>query len=211
MIEVRSTVLVKMKYVRNETARLQVLRDEILPELGWQERIESMLHGHAQQSLFVRSSEWDSLADWEAAQARGAENQAYQDWLKEVVNVERTGHEREVFTILEPATPADRTPGKVEIRSAYTVPFHKLGQAHECWKRGQEAIWPLLNWSGQNQQMLFGKAFLSMFVWSSVWDSVGEYEQSLSGVGQVPEFAAWFGEWKEIADYGSTREIFKIL
>lgn len=185
-------------------------REDLWPLLNWQGRIQQMLHGKAQQSMFVWSSEWENMAAWEAGMARTLDCQEYKEWSREMNKLRVYGDEREVFSILEPAQPTDNTPGKIEVRSSYLVQIQRVREAQEIMRRGQETIWPMLNWSGQNQQMLHGKASQSMFVWSSVWDSLGRWEESMAKT-YFPEFQAWYKEFREIVDFGGPREIFKNL
>lgn len=210
MIEVRSTYLIKMKDVNNAITLWRKGRDTVWPQLGWRGRIQQMLHGYAQQSLFVWSSEWESMAAWEEGMARTRGHPAYLEWSAEINQVRVYGSEREVFTILEPYTPGDATPGKVEVRSSYLVPIQNIPQIQELARRGQETLWPLLNWSGQYQQMLHGKAAQSLFVWTAVWDNLGGWEQAMANTGG-PEFQAWFTAWKDLCDFGGPREIFRNL
>lgn len=85
MIEVRSSYLVKMTDAEGDLVDLwRHGRDAIWPQLNWNGRIQQMLHGHAQQSLFVWSSEWEDLATWEAAMARAKDHQEHQAWIKEM-------------------------------------------------------------------------------------------------------------------------------
>jgi len=211
MIEVRSSYLVKMKDRNQATTLWRQARDTIWPLLGWQGRIQQMLFGHAQQSLFVWSAEWENMAAWEAGMARPTQCQEYKDWAKEMNKFRVYGGEREVFEILEPRLPADNTPGKVEVRSSYIVQIQNRKKAQEILRRGQEMVWPLMGWSGQNQQMLHGKASQSMFVWSSVWDNLAAWEQAQDKTPGSEEFKAWWREWLEIADFGGPREVFRNL
>ena len=115
-----------------------------------------------------------------------------------------------VFRIVEPSQRIDTTSGAVEVRSSYLVPMTKVTRAEEIARRGQETIWPLLGWGGQNQQMLHGKNAQSAFVWTSVWPSLGEWEAGMARTG-IPEFQAWFADWRDCVDFGGEREIFRIL
>ena len=211
MIEVRSSYLVKMKDVRQAMKLWKEARDTLWPILEWQGRIQQMLHGHAQQSLFVWSSVWESMAAWEAGMARTLDCQEYQDWSREMNKIRVYGEEREVFSIVEPWTPQDNTSGKAEVRSSYIVQIQNVRQARAIMQQGQEKIWPILDWSGQNQQMLHGKAAQSMFVWSSVWDSLAAWEQGMARTADSEEFQAWYKDFKEIVDFGGPREIFRNL
>src|SRR5437870_4687512 len=197
MIEVRSSYLVKMRDVNAATELWQHGRDSVWPALNWSGRIQSMLHGHAQQSLFVWSGQWASLAEWEAAMARTRDSREYQDWSEEMNKLRVFGSEREVFSVLEPALPLDATPGKVEVRSAYLIQIQQVRRAQEHLRKMQEDVWPSLNWGGQNQQMLHGKAAQSMFVWASVWDSVAAWELGMANTRSSEAFRSWWAEWKE--------------
>lgn len=143
--------------------------------------------------------------------ARTLHCQEYKDWAKEMNKIRIYGAEREVFEILEPSLPGDNTPGKVEVRSSYIVQIQNGGKAKEILGRGQETIWPLMNWSGQNQQMLHGKASQSMFVWSSVWDKLAAWERAMDSTIGNKEFGSWWREFLEIADFGGPREVFRNL
>ena len=200
MIEVRSSYLVKMKDVNDAMTLWREGRDTVWSELGWTGRIQQMLHGFAQQSLFVWSSEWESLADWEAGMAKTHDSSAYQAWSKEMNKLRVYGSEREIFSILEPYTPADNTSGKVEIRSSYVVPIENIAKVKESARYSQENLWTLLDWSGQYQQMLHGKSSQSQFVWTATWDSLGVWEQAMANTGGA-EFQAWFTEWKSLCDF----------
>jgi hypothetical protein len=68
-----------------------------------------------------------------------------------------------------------------------------------------------MGWSGQNQQMLHGKASQSMFVWSSAWDDLATWERAMDSTIGNEDFKSWWREWLEIADFGSTREVFRNL
>ena len=210
MIEVRSSYLVRMAEVNRAAEMWRQSRDQIWPLLGWTGRVEQMLHGKAQQSTFVWSSEWENLAAWEAGMARTRDHQEYQEFSREFNEIRTYGTEREVFRIIEPSHRIETTSGAVEVRSSYLVPMTKVAQAESVARRGQETIWPLLGWGGQNQQMLHGKNAQSAFVWSSVWPSLGEWEAAMARTGG-PEFQAWFSDWRDCVDFGGEREIFRIL
>ena len=94
------------------------------------------------------------------------------------------------------------------MRSSYLVPMAKVRQAQEHMRKGSE----LGGWSGQNLQMLHGKAAQSMFVWSSTWDSLADWEADMANEGPEGEaLGAWFMEWIDIVDFGGPREIFRNL
>ena len=210
MIEVRSSYLVRMADVNRAVELWRHARDHIWPLLGWSGRVEQMLHGRAQQSTFVWSSEWESLAAWEAGMARTRDCAEYQAFAGQFNAVRLYGTEREVLRIVEPYTPMDTTGGAVEVRSSYLVPMTNVGLAEELARRGQETIWPLLGWGGQNQQMLHGKNAQSAFVWTSVWPSLGAWEVAMANTGGL-EFQGWYAEWKACVDVGAEREVFRIL
>lgn len=210
MIEVRSSYLVRMANVNRAIEMWRHSRDTIWPLLGWDGRVEQMLHGKAQQSTFVWSSEWDSLGAWEAGMAKTRECPEYQEFSKEFNQVRVYGTEREIFRVLEPSTRIDTTSGAIEVRSNYLVPMVNIGRTEEVARQGQTEIWPLLGWSGQNQQMLHGKNAQSAFVWTSVWPSLGAWEAAMATTGG-PEFQAWYADWKACVDFGAEREIFRIL
>jgi hypothetical protein len=210
MIEVRSSYLVRMTELNRAVELWRHSRDRIWPLLGWSGRVEQMLHGKAQQSTFVWSSEWENLAAWEAGMARTRDCAEYQTFATAFNEVRAYGTEREVFRICEPYVPMATTSGAVEVRSGYLVPMTKVGRAEAVARRGQETIWPLLGWGGQNQQMLHGKNAQSAFVWTSVWPSLAAWEAAMANTGG-PEFQAWYADWKESVDFGAEREIFRIL
>jgi hypothetical protein len=185
-------------------------RDAIWPLLGWGGRVEQMLHGKAQQSTFVWSSEWDNLAAWEAGMARTRDCAEYQEFAREFNQVRVYGTEREVFRVIEPSERIETTSGAVEVRSGYLVPMTNVARAEALARQGQAEIWPLLGWRGQNQQQLHGKNAQSLFVWTSVWPSLGAWESAMASTGG-PEFQAWYAEWKACVDFGAEREIFRIL
>lgn len=211
MLEVRSSYLVKAKDIKSTIELWKEARVNIWPALSWQGRIQQMLHGHAQQTLFVWSAEWESMAAWEAGMARTLDNKPYQDWAKEMNKLRVYGEEREVFTILEPSTPGDTTPGKVEVRSSYLVQMQNVTRVKDLMCQAQEKVWPALNWSGQNQQMLHGKAAQSMFLWSSTWDNLATWEQAMGKTVGHDIFQAWYKDFLEAVDFGGPREIFKNL
>lgn len=210
MIEVRSSYLVRMADVNRAIEMWRQSRDEIWPLLGWGGRVEQMLHGKAQQSTFVWSSEWENLAAWEEGMARTRDCQEYKDFSRAFNEIRTYGAEREIFRVIEPSERIDTTSGRVEVRSSYLAPMTKVAKAEEIMRRGQEEIWPLLGWSGQNQQMLHGKNSQSAFVWTSTWPSLGEWEAAMARTG-IPEFQAWFAEFRSCIDFGGEREILRIL
>jgi hypothetical protein len=169
-----------------------------------------MLHGKAQQSTFVWSSEWESLAEWEAGLAKAGDSAEFRSFAEEMDGLSIYGTEREVFRVIDPSTPMDTTSGAVEVRSGYLVPLTHVGLAEELARRGQETVWPVLGWRGQNQQMLHGKNAQSAFVWTSVWPSLGAWEAAMASTGG-PEFQTWYADWKACVDVGAEREVFRIL
>jgi len=210
MIEVRSSYLTKMYDVEHGAIdHWKLGRDKIWPLLDWGGRIQQMLHGHAQQSLFVWSSEWKNLGEWETAMAGTKDCQEFEDWYGEMQEKFLLyGSEREIFSVLEPARRAETGTGKLEVRSSYLVPMSKVEQASEHMGKCAN----LSGWQGQNLQMLHGKASQTMFVWSSTWDSLAQWEDSMANRGpDGEELEAWFMEWVEIADFGGPREIFRNL
>ena len=209
MIEVRSAYLVYARNIRNTMALWKEGREKIWPELGFSGRIQQMLHGHVQQSLFVWSSEWQSMADWEAGMARTLDSQNYKEWSAEMNKLRVYGEEREVFKILEPRLDMDNSPGKVEIRSSYMIQIQNLPTALKLFSEGQEKVWPEMGWGGQNQQMLHGKASQSMLVWTSTWDSIDTWEKAMSKTVGNQTFQDWYKKWLDVVDFGGPREIFK--
>ena len=91
------------------------------------------------------------------------------------------------------------------------VQIQKVGLAAEIMKRGQETVWPAMGWSGQNQQMLHGKASQSMFVWTSVWPDLAAWEQGMKRTSGNQVFLDWYKDWNDVVDFGGPREIFRNL
>ncbi len=209
MIEVRSSYLVYAKNIRATMALWKEGRDKIWPELGFSGRIQQMLHGHVQQSLFVWSSEWQSMADWETGMSKTLSSPNYRQWSVEMNKLRVYGEEREVYKILEPRLDMDSSPGKVEIRSSYIIQIQNLPTALKLFSEGQEKVWPEMEWGGQNQQMLHGKASQSMLVWTSVWDSIDSWEKGMSKTLGNQTFQDWYKRWLEVVDFGGPREILK--
>jgi hypothetical protein len=210
MIEVRSSYLVKMKDVREAQVLLQEARKRIWPVLGWQGRLQQMLHGHTQQSLFVWSSEWENLAAWEAGMDRMLSRQEYHEWVSEWNKLQVYGEEREVFRLLEPTVRLDDSPGKIEVRSSYRVSLQNVEQALELAEQDQKMNWQLKELV-QNQMMLLGKAAQSTFVFASMSDSLTAYDQGISSLTVRDDFPAWWKAWTEVADSGGSREILRNL
>ncbi len=210
MIEVRSSYLVTMKDVREAQALLQEARKSIWPALGWRGRLQQMLHGHTQQSLFVWSSEWESLAAWEAGMDRMLGCQEYRDWVGEWNKLQIYGEEREVFRLLEPIVRLDDSPGKIEVRSSYRVSLQNVEQALKLAEHDQKMNWELKELV-QNQVMLLGKAAQSTFVFASMSDSLTAYDQGISSLTVRDDFPAWWKAWTEVADSGGSREILRNL
>ena len=78
MIEVRSSYVVTMAAAEGDLVDVwRQGRESVWPQAGWNGRIQQMLHGHTQQSLFVWSSEWNSLSDWEAAMGSATGNKQW--------------------------------------------------------------------------------------------------------------------------------------
>ena len=111
MIEVRSSYVVTMAAAEGDLVDVwRQGKEGVWPQAGWNGRIQQMLHGHAQQSLFVWSSEWDSLSDWEAAMARAQTLPPHVEWSQAIDSRCLYGPKVEVFTILEPSEPLDVAP-----------------------------------------------------------------------------------------------------
>ena len=204
MIEVRSSYVVTMAAA--EGALVDVWRqgrESVWPQAGWNGRIQQMLHGHTQQSLFVWSSEWNSLSDWEAAMARARALPAPLEWSRAIDSRRLYGPKVEAFTILEPSGPLDATPGRLEVRSAYTVRTERRELAQALMRRAGE----LAGWSGQNQEVLVGGNTGSNFVWSSTWAGLGDWEQAMAAGDD--ELEGWFADWVALVDQGGTREIYR--
>ncbi len=206
MIEVRSSYRVKMPDAEGPVEELaQQCRETVWPILGWDGRVQQMLHGHAQQSLFVWSFQWPSLAAWEAAMVAAEQCDEYCAWRAEIAPRLLYGGAQEVFTVLDPSPPADNTPRKIEVRSSYIARIDRLDRARQHMARAQD----IAGWSGQNQQLLCGNDAPGKFVWSSTWDSLAVWEQAM-GAGD-DELEGWFGGWVALVDFGGTREVFRNL
>lgn len=211
MLEVRSSYTVRAADIHDTITLWRAGRDHIWPELGWSGRIQQMLHGHAQQTLFTWSSEWPSMAAWEEGMRSTLDSSAYKEWSREMNKLRLYGEEREVFTALEPAEALDDTPGNVEVRSSYLVRMAQISVVKALMLHSQREIWPELGWGGQNQQMLHGKAAQSMFVWTSTWDSLGAWETSMAKTVGDESFRAWYKEFLAVVDVGGPREILRNL
>ena len=209
MIEVRSAYVVLAKDIRAAMALWREGRDAIWPLLGFDGRLQQMLHGHCQQSLLVWSSTWPSMAAWEEGMRRTLDVAAYQPWSAELNRLRAYGGEREVFTAFGEVTPLDATPGKVEVRSAYLVRMTQVDAVKALMKQAQAEVWPALGWGGQNQQMLHGRASQSHFVWSSTWDSLGAWEAAMARTVGHEGFQSWYPTFLEAVDVGATREVFR--
>lgn len=208
MIEVRSSYVVGVGDVPRAEALLGEMREKVWPVMGWQGRLQQMLHGHSQQSLYVWSSEWESLAAWETGMDRLLGCQEYQDWLGEWNKLQTYGEEREAFTLIEPVVHLDNKPGIIEVRSSYTVALSKAAQALALAEQDQKMNWELKE-PVQNQVMLFGKAAGSTFVFASMSDSLTAYDQGMDTLVVRDDFPAWWQAWTEAVDYGGTREILR--
>ena len=206
MIEVRTAYRVKMPDAEGPVEELaQQCREEIWPLLGWQGRFQQMLHGHAQQSLFVWSFQWASLKAWEQAMTAAEECDEYRAWRDEIAPRLCYGAGQEIFTVLDPAPPPDNTPRKIEVRSAYIARVDRLEQARQLMARAQG----ISGWSGQNQQMICGSDAPGKFVWSSTWDSMADWEVAMAAGDD--ELENWFADWVALVDFGGTREVFRNL
>ena len=206
MIEVRSSYRVTMSDAEGPVEELaQQGRETVWPILGWDGRVQQMLHGHAQQSLFVWSSQWPSLAAWEEAMTAAAQCDEYRAWRDAIAPRLAYGAAQEVFEVLEPSRPADNTPRMIEVRSSYIARLDRIEQAREHMARAQE----IHDWSGQNQQLICGADAPGKFVWSSTWTSMAVWEQAM-GAGD-DEHENWFAGWVALVDFGSTREVFRNL
>ena len=211
MIEVRSTYLIKLKNVPGAIGSWKTSREKIWPLLNWSGRLQQMLHGHTQQSLFVWSSEWNNLGEWEASMARTSDSPEFQDWYKEIQEEFLAyGSEREIFSVLDPVQPPKIMPGTIEVRSSYVVPMAKVRRAQEHMRKRSEIV----GWSGQCLQMLHGKAAQTIFVLSTTHDSLSDWELGIKQMANNNESAgqgrqAWFDEWIDIVDFGGSREIYR--
>lgn len=216
MIKVRSSYLVKVKDVGAAQALLKEARDKVWPVLGWQGVaalggqgcLQQMLHGHVQQSLLVWTSEWESLAAWEAGMERMQACLEYQNWVRDWKKLQVYGEEREVFQLFEPRVHLDNAPGKIEVRSSYLVPFHNLDRATALAEQDQKMNWELKE-AVQDEVMLFGKAAQCTFVFASIADSLTAYDQGMSTLVVREDFPVWWKAWTEVADLGGSREILR--
>lgn len=206
MIEVRTAYRVKMPDAEGPVEELaQQCREQVWPLLGWQGRFQQMLHGHAQQSLFVWSFQWPNLAAWESAMAAAEECDEYRAWRDEIAPRLLYGAGQEVFTVLDPAPPQDNNPGRIEVRSSYIARVDRLELARQLMARAQG----IDGWSGQNQQMLCGSSAPGMFVWSSTWDSMAQWEAAMAA--DDDDLESWFSDWVALVDFGGAREVFRNL
>ena len=206
MIEVRSSYRVSMLDAEGPVEELaQMGRETVWPLLGWEGRIQQMLHGHAQQSLFVWSLHWPSLATWEEAMARAEQCEEYRAWRAKIAPRLLFGGAQEVFEVLDPAPPSDNTQRKIEVRSSYIARLDRIDEARQLMTRAQD----IKGWSGQNQQLLCGADAPCKFVWSSTWDSLAAWEQAM-GAGDE-ELEGWFGDWVALVEFGSTRDVYRNL
>jgi hypothetical protein len=211
VIEVRSSYVVAAADIAAAIATWRDGRERIWPQLGWAGRLQQMLHGHCQQSLLVWSSTWPSLAAWEEGMHRTLDLPDYTTWSAELNRLRRYGGEREVFTTFGDAPPLDATSGRVEVRSSYLVRVGEIAQVKALMSEAQREVWPSLEWSGQNQQMLHGKASQSMFTWTSTWESLGAWEAAMGRTRDHATFQSWYPRFLAAVDVGSTREVFKNL
>ena len=210
MIEIRSTYLIKLQNIPGALDSWKISREKVWPLLNWSGRLQQMLHGHTQQSLFVWSSEWNNLGEWEASMARTKDSPEFQEWYRDIQDKFLAyGSEREIFSVLDPVKSPDITPGKLEVRSSYVGPMAKVRLAQEHMRKRSE----IENWSGQCLQMLHGKAAQTIFVLSTTHDSLADWELGIKqmanneSAGQARQ--AWFDEWINIVDFGGSREIYR--
>lgn len=211
MIEVRSSYVVAATDIKEAIALWREGRERIWPQLEWNGRLQQMLHGHCQQSLLVWSSVWPSLGAWEEGMRRTLELTDYRAWSAELNRLRRHGGEREVFTPFGNVTPLDETPGSVEVRSSYLVRVSEIPTVKALMIEAQRDVWPALDWGGQNQQMLHGKASQSCFTWTSTWASLAAWESAMSRTSDHADFQAWYPRFLAAVDIGSTREVFRNL
>jgi hypothetical protein len=132
----------------------------------------------------------------------------YHNWDHDWKKLEVYGEEREVFQLFEPRVRLDSTPGTIEVRSSYLVPFHNLDRATALAEQDQKMNWELKE-AVQDEVMLFGKAALSTFVFASTADSLTAYDQGMSTLVVREDFPAWWQAWTEVAELGGTREILR--
>lgn len=211
MIEVRSSYVVAASDITSAIALWRDGRQHIWPKLGWNGRLQQMLHGHCQQSLLVWSSSWPSLGAWEEGMRRTLDVPEYRSWSTELNKLRRYGGEREVFSAFGDTAPLDGREGRVEVRSSYLVRISDIAAVKGLLTEAQREVWPALGWGGQNQQMLHGKASQSCFTWSSTWTSLGAWEDAMSRTRDHAGFQAWYARFLAAVDIGSTREVFKNL
>ena len=209
MIEVRSSYVVRAQHILEAMAIWRDGRERIWPQLGFSGRLQQMLHGHCQQSLLVWSSTWPSMAAWEEGMKRTLDVADYKGWSVELNRLREYGGEREVFTPFGATPELDATPRRLEIRSGYLVRTSQIGAVKALMTRAQQEVWPALEWAGQNQQQLHGKAAQSLFVWTSTWESLGAWEAGMARTVGHEGFQSWYREFLAAVDFGSTREIFR--
>jgi hypothetical protein len=210
MIEVRTAYRVKMPDAEGPVEELaQQCREQVWPILGWQGRFQQMLQGSSQQSIFVWSFQWPGLTEWLRAMADAEACDEYRTWRDEIAPRLLYGAGQEIFTVIDPAhgraAPLDNTPRRIEVRSSYIARIDRLAAARELMVRTQD----IAGWSGQNQELLCGSAAPGMFVWSSTWDNMTQWEAAMGA--DDDDLEAWFGDWVATVDFGGTREVFRNL
>ena len=211
VLEVRSMYAVEMLN-RSVAERLwTTARAEIWPELGWNGDLLQQLFGAMQQSLFVWSSAWDSLGEWEEGMSRSADNPRYLDWSKQMNSVRTHGVRREVLQILNPTDAWDPTPGQIEVRSSYLVRMPDRSKAEGLLGECRESVWPTLGWSGRHEQVLHGESAQSAYVWSSTWDNIASWESAQQQTLSSAEFNDWWQRWQGVGHIGGPREVFRYL
>lgn len=209
VIEVRSAYVVKAGNIHDAIDLWKEGRRRVWPQLGWDGRLQQLLHGHCQQSLLVWSSLWPSLAAWEEGMARTRDLDDYKAWSRELNALRWQGAEREVFRSFGRTEPLDSTPGKVEVRSAYLVALQDVRRVEAMMLDAQERLWPVLEWSGMNQRMLHGKASQSFVVWTSTWQDMGDWESGMARTRGNETFKSWYRSFLKAVDIGATREVFR--
>jgi len=208
MIKVRTSYLVRIQDVGEAQRLLKEARETVWPVLGWRGRLQQMLHGRVQQSLLVWSSEWESLAAWEAGLESMKNCQEYIEWARKWKQLQVYGGETEVFRLIEPRIDLDSTPGKIEVRSSYMVPLSRLDRALELIEQDQRMNWQLKE-AVQDEVMILGSGAQSRFVFASMSDSLTAYDQGISSLVVREDFPAWWRAWTEVVDLGGSREILR--
>jgi quinol monooxygenase YgiN len=206
MIEVRSLFLARMRDIGIKRGALDLckeLREKVLRAAKWQGRVQQMLLGHAQQSLFVWASQWEDLAAWETAMAHLKNLPEYQKWVRRADHFWVYSEPNEVLTILDPKKSPLNISGKIEVRSAY------IAQAENS-KRAKNLVQQHCPSRLQNWAVLYDTVGQSLFVLSSTWESLAAWEQGMR-TAEDEEFESWYKDWMDTVEFGGAKEVFRNL